>query len=69
MPSKKASSTMTTAIADAPPLPLTLAQQKYQGVERTGAGFLLLQRMGWREGEGLVSVEFAMERESACQEN
>lgn len=47
---------MTTAIADAPPLPLTLAQQKYQGVERTGAGFLLLQRMGWREGEGLVSV-------------
>lgn len=41
----------------APPasLPPPLAPQKYQGVERTGAGFLLLQRMGWREGQGLVS--------------
>ena len=57
MASKK-STTANAAdvVAAAPPVPLALAQQKYQGVERTGAGFKLLQRMGWREGEGLVRV-------------
>lgn len=48
-------STKAANDATAAALPVVLAQQKYQGVERTGAGFLLLQRMGWREGEGLVS--------------
>lgn len=48
-------STKAADDATAAALPVVLAQQKYQGVERTGAGFLLLQRMGWREGEGLVS--------------
>ena len=68
-----ASSKKSAAIADAAtasafsPLPLSLAQQKYQGVERTGAGFMLLQRMGWREGEGLVSsVRVWKRNELAC---
>jgi hypothetical protein len=55
MASKKAKALPNGATPAPAALPLALAQQKYQGVERTGAGFLLLQRMGWREGEGLVS--------------
>lgn len=69
MASKKSSSANPDVAAAPPPVPLVLAQQKYQGVERTGAGFKLLQRMGWREGEGLVSclLEFQKENRGACQ--
>ena len=69
MASKKSSNKTANADVAAPPVPLTLAQQKYQGVERTGAGFKLLQRMGWRDGDGLVSATRNSKREwkRACQ--
>jgi hypothetical protein len=32
------------------------AYERYQGVEKHSSGFKLLAAMGWKEGEGLVSV-------------
>ena len=32
--------------------------KKYQGVEKRSTGYKLLAAMGWKEGEGLVSLPF-----------
>ncbi len=31
-------------------------QERYQGLEKHSSGFKLLSAMGWKEGEGLVSI-------------
>ncbi len=31
--------------------------ERYQGVEKHSSGFKLLSAMGWKEGEGLVSLD------------
>lgn len=52
---------MSAATPPAPPS-ARAADALYQGVDRAGAGYRLLQRMGWKEGEGLVRGEFGEER-------
>ena len=34
--------------------PAGMASERFQGLERTGFGFRVLQKQGWTEGKGLV---------------
>jgi hypothetical protein len=61
---KKAAAAVALAAAAALPASLPSTSQpaashaiidRYEGVDKSSAGFKLLQAMGWREGDGLVS--------------